>query len=152
MQELGSGLPEPSPAFRPNRLPVSESLRELMARNAQDLTVRQVIRPASRDSRPMVCMPAAVPSESIRAATAVMRCRRARVLTIALAPTARTAEGLILHRFRESHTSLPPMAVPGPRAGFPIELRYAALGNGSAVCRRGDRDDFEETVPVAPLC
>jgi len=150
--KTGLRLPEPSPRLlRRILLPVSVSQRELMARNAEDLAVRQVVRPASRDRRPVVCMPAAVPSEGVRAATAVMGCRCAGVLTIALTPTARSAIGLILHRFRESHTSPPPMAAPGPRAGFPIELRYAALGNGSAVCHRGDRDYFHETVPVAPL-
>jgi len=136
-QNWAQVCPSPVKVAAPNPLPVSVSQCELMARNAEDLAVRRVVRPASGDRRPVVCMPAAVPSESVSAATAVMRCSCAGVLTIALAPTARSAIGLILHRFRESHTSPPPMAAPGPRAGFPIELRYAAIGNGSAVCHKG---------------
>jgi len=135
-----------------NRLLVSVSQRELMAGDAEDLAVRQVVRPASRDSRPVMCVPAAVPSERVGAATSVMRRRRAGVLASALAPAARPAVSLILDGLRESHNLPPPMAAPGPRADFEIELRYADHGNGSAVFLRGDRDGLQETVPVAPTC
>lgn len=48
-----------------DRLPVSVRLCELMARDADDLAVGQVIRPPSRDRRLVMCMPHTVPSEGV---------------------------------------------------------------------------------------
>ncbi|SRR6266851_3185387 len=129
-------------------LPVSVRLRELVARDAQDFAVGQPIRPANGECRDMVCMPSTVPSECVWTAAAVVGCRRSGVHAPTLASTARPLVGLILNAFRKSHGPQPPKAAPGPRVGSKTKLRYADLGNGSAVCLWGDRDGLSLSVPV----
>jgi hypothetical protein len=61
-----------------------------------------------------------------------MRRRCAGMLTTALAPTTGPAVSLTVSE--KANDPSPPMAAPGPRVGLDIELRYAAVENGSAVC------------------